>query len=742
MIRAVVMLALLIGSMAPGSARAQADAAINTDVVLRVELASGQREFHLGEAIPLTLTFSSTVKDRYQLNTAQYDRSGRMEYEHFSVSPGDGAVDPLAGRKSPIGGGLTGYQFLGSKPWTLQLNVNEWVRFTRPGEYRLTTTSRRISVKDPTSVIGASAITVRGNDVVLRIVPANAAWQKSVLNRADATLAERPPTNPAEIDAYVRSRRTALEALRFLGTRDAIRELAKRMPEEELGGLEWVCLLGLVGAPDRAFARAALEDSLRDPDHAINGNFLYALRTLNSPPGEVEDWREIQRKVVEQLISTLSTKRGKALSVSLGTAVNEAWNGAPLPSATVEKLVQQFVARFDQLPLAEQNMLLTYRWDKVAGPAMLPILRRYAQNYKEGGNPQDPEGYQSRQLSASALQHWYELDPAGARPAIIREISKAQPRYDARVLGILPDKTLPEVEGLLAEHFVVSDDLVTSSRLASLIARYGSDAILPQVVGKIDPQIGKWACDIQSPALAYVLRVSPALARPRIEKALAAREFTGCSHTLFQTISEIHYDPVLEEIGVAALDDADPQVAMTAATMLGRFGSAAVEETLWQHYLSWSARWQGREAELDLTFAEMHGDRVHELGLGENLLSALASGRSWLADEGRLRQLAQITRVRRLHQQLDGYLKIWAKQPLTITVVHNGGLSSFEARVAQYQPRTMEEVEEKVGQFPRGTKFYVATSATPSPADRESVARLREFLNRHGFVVAGETVAQ
>ena len=106
-------------------------------------------------------------------------------------------------------------------------------------------------------------------------------------------------------------------------------------------------------------------------------------------------------------------------------------------------------------------------------------------------------------------------------------------------------------------------------------------------------KIGKWACGIQNPILAYLLRVNPATARPRIEQAIAARgnEFSACNHGLFQTISEIRYDPVLEEIGIQSLDDPDPEVAMTAATMLGNFGSPAAESALWHRYTSWSAQW-------------------------------------------------------------------------------------------------------------------------------------------------------
>jgi hypothetical protein len=97
---------------------------------------------------------------------------------------------------------------------------------------------------------------------------------------------------------------------------------------------------------------------------------------------------------------------------------------------------------FDQLPLNEQNSLLSYRWDKIGNAAMLPILRQYAQSYHDFPEMREANAYSSLQLSASALQSWYELDPAGARPGIIAEISRTRPRFGARVLGILPDGVL------------------------------------------------------------------------------------------------------------------------------------------------------------------------------------------------------------------------------------------------------------------------------------------------------------
>ena len=535
------------------------------------------------------------------------------------------------------------------------------------------------------------------------------------------------------------ARRKALETLRFLGTPDATAELAKRFRGEENGGLDYICMLGLISSPDSVVARRALEHELEEPDHPISDNFLYALQTLTASPGVPNpDWKKDERQVLQALVSALPDKRGKALTVSLTTAVNKAWNGAELSEQTTSALVGQMVSLFDQLPPDGQALLLTYRWDKIAGPNMLPILRRVAENYQEFPQMREMNAYRSLDLSASALQHWYELDPAGARPAIIREITRPRPRFGARVLGILPDKTLPEVDFALAEHLTVSDDFDGMSNIASLIARYSTDAILPQVTAKLDPELGKWSCAIQYPLLAYMLRVNPVLARPRIEEAVAARGkgFSACNHGMFQSIAELHYDPALEEIGIHSLNDPDPQVAMTAATMLGKYGSPAAESALRERFAAWSAAWTGREAELDLTFAESSGDPIYQLGLGENLVQAIATAKSWLADEGSLRRLSELTRVKRVRDRLDTYLAAWENGPPIISFHNNPAPSGLEARVAQYEFHSVDEMESKLRQFPSGTKFVLMTPSHDPEADEHTLAEVSSFLNSHGMIVA------
>jgi hypothetical protein len=87
---------------------------------------------------------------------------------------------------------------------------------------------------------------------------------------------------------------------------------------------------------------------------------------------------------------------------------------------------------------------------------------------------------------------------------------------------------------------------------------------------------------------------------------------------------------------------------------------------------------------------------------------------------------------------LDRYLKVWENQPLVISFNENPPPVGFEARVAQYDFHSMHELEEKLSQFPAGTKFLLSTPPMDSIANGQSLTDLNTFLSSHGMIVAGE----
>lgn len=183
------------------------------------------------------------------------------------------------------------------------------------------------------------------------------------------------------------------------------------------------------------------------------------------------------------LIAALPNKKSTALDEGLKTAMQgmEPWIAAELKNQFVARLIESI----DQLTIQQQLDWLARDWSKVKDSKWLPTLRSIATQYTDFAPPHNRmDAYQSLQVTGTALRRWYELDPTGARPAMIAEIVRPKPRYSANTLGVLPDETLPTEEQTIASHFVSAPDYETEGNLASLLARHADVAVLPTVLGK------------------------------------------------------------------------------------------------------------------------------------------------------------------------------------------------------------------------------------------------------------------
>jgi hypothetical protein len=405
---------------------------------------------------------------------------------------------------------------------------------------------------------------------------------------------------------------------------------------------------------------------------------------------------------------------------------------------------------FDRLPISDRTRLLTYRWDKIKNAALLPILMKYAQDDRDPSDLDVDEFHQVPELTLAALTHWYELDPDGARPLIIKEITRPQPRYGGRALGFLPDETLPEVDEALCTNLISAKDFDKLDHVASLIARYATPSIMPRLLRSLDKHLEDWSCDIANPILAYILRVNPELARPRIEKAVqAARRkqnprwmLAGCDSSVLSEIAAIHYNPLLEQIAIRNLDDHNATTAVHAAQMLGKYGSAAAEAELWKRYEVWSKRCAGHESELNRAWlAGSEKVDAYRMGVGGALLQALATGHAWLADPVKLQRLKEMNKLAFVQHGVDGYLEHWDHRPLYLSFYNFG---EFRGSVAQYdydEIKSYQRLKEKLAEFPVGTQFVIS-----SPDDTSEEAKrmddLCQFLNDRGIELLVETFVE
>jgi hypothetical protein len=136
---------------------------------------------------------------------------------------------------------------------------------------------------------------------------------------------------------------------------------------------------------------------------------------------------------------------------------------------------------------------------------------------------------------------------------------------------MLDDETLPSVEVSLAEHLNSSkNNLDASYRLSSLIERYATRSVESRILALLDPMLGKGPCVLQSNLLAYVVRVDPEAARPRLEKALVSRGqgFSGCYQRLFTDVGTRRRSPLLQELAMKNLENADSAIAADARSYI------------------------------------------------------------------------------------------------------------------------------------------------------------------------------
>jgi hypothetical protein len=218
---------------------------------------------------------------------------------------------------------------------------------------------------------------------------------------------------------------------------------------------------GLIGSPRRDIGLQEMNKLFDAPDFPISELFLTAMSILpldpNEPAGSLRKQRDENLKALRQrLVSALPNKRGTALAISVGTAM--LGMGPNMPAEIKAKLISQLIQVFPTLPLEKQLTWVYYRWQQVKCPEWLPLLRTLALHYEDVPELREMHAYESLQLSGAAPTHWYELDPEGARSAVMTEITRPKPRYNATVLGLLPDQILPQVEHIVAAHLLETDN--------------------------------------------------------------------------------------------------------------------------------------------------------------------------------------------------------------------------------------------------------------------------------------------
>ena len=705
-------------------------------VTLTLRIADGRRQFRPGEVIPIELTFNSNVPNRFVVDSADYDRSGRLTIDQFRIAPINAVTDPMLDYYSAIsggiiGGGLRGMGRLGEKPFTVTLELNQWFRFDTPGTFTLSVRSDRVTDEVNRQPRSQPTVPVESNTITFQVLPRNEQWEAAELERALQILSR--PRQPGW--------RTGCLIPRFLGTRAAVDEMIRRIGDD---ACSFDFMAGLYGAPDRTYVVQRLEAGIAAPDQVVTQSYLRTLAVLSvytqqpslRPPqtaaakGRLNVGGELARRpelvefemerYAQMLEAALATKTGAARAVStadhLATVRSRAAAGST-PVAAAESVRRQLIASFSDLPASRQERLLSYEWQTVADVALVPALRQLASG--------------STGLADFALRRLYQLAPDEGRARILATIRKPHPGSTLKTLGALPEVTLPELDEDLARSADPNNPLGFG---LALVYRYASPAVASRIRQAIVPAVGQFACVPQNYALAYFLRVSPQEGIALVERALAARGKTNCYQFLLNETARLRMTPGLESLMITALDDEHPRVVQNAIEALGEFGSPAALPVLRSHFDSWQRVWRGRANELRVTQLAAPGDPGVANGAIEMAyLRALATGRGWLTDGGDIAALREWCVTDGCRSSADDFLR--QAGDTTIDISRFEAFDDLTAQIAQYRLDSLPSLTRKLSQYPRGTSFMLRMTDGDPVQRRTLTAELRAWATKQGFAV-------
>jgi hypothetical protein len=696
-------------------------------VTLTFRLADQRRQFRPGEVIPIELEFSSTTAKRFTVDGATYDRSGRLTIDEFVIDRIDDVSDAMLDYFGSIGGymggGIRSMGVLGESPFTVKLELNEWFRFDKPGMYTLAVRSRRVIDE---SVTPHAVVPVESNTVSFEILPRDATWEASQLETARRIVdANGPPLGA----------RPGCRKMRFLGTVAAAMEMIRRYGADPDQGCDFEYMVGLFGAPNRAAVVRAMEAGLRAAGQPVTGSYLRTLSTLSvylqHPEFRPAQTRETKGRLVagaelsrrSDLIDAVLSVYGDMLAAAMPDKTDRA---RAITLAEAQALVQrqlsagsptsrdQLAAAFLDLPVERQASLLEYQWRTVAGPAMLPALRRLV----------DAPPSNASSLPDLALRRLAQLAPDEARPRIVREIQNPRRGATLKTLGSLSDAELPDLDDALAANFEASNSEIH----AALVQRYATRKIAPRILASAGDKIGSMACSQQASILAYFLRVDEATGSMLLDRAMTSRA-TGC-WTFLNQIAALRMTPVVQTRAIADLDNPDPDVVIAAIQTLGQHGSPAALEQLRMAFQRWHATWADRAAELEYSRA-VERPNARQAMVEDAFRQALGAGQRWLMRADDLRELQSLCVTNNCRQQI-GYMIHDDDTRIMLWSINDSEESNIE--LAQYRFSSIKALEEMLARYPRGTAFVVQP-ANQAGDVTAAISELLTFAASHGLSI-------
>src|SRR5262249_2997597 len=420
------------------------------DVKVRLSLDGGKSVYRIGEPIRLILSFTSDA-DGYQLNTTTTKPASPVD--ELRVTPDEGVSHWLHEYpgKNRYARDYAIMREITATPAIVQLTLNDWFRFDRPGKYSVQVKTRRVSrAENPRNP--APVINLLTNEVRFEMAPMTESEEEQEVRRLSALL--DAARNQKEEDRIS-------EELSYLVGEASAWEKARRYVASEgrSGNYYQNIFYGLFIARDRAPVRRLLEGALRDPNTPATHQLLHTLTRLRllqeggeppsargfDEPGNPNQQRysEIQDEYLRELAASLQKRTGKNRTTTAMTILLNAPKEPDRAASMLSDARKILLQEFDGLSIYDQDLLLNGYWDKFRDPSIKPALERMLTKELP---------LQTSNTRASALKRLMELDPDRSRSFVVPESAVPILSVDAKVLGAWKERHCRRREAALLDQ--------------------------------------------------------------------------------------------------------------------------------------------------------------------------------------------------------------------------------------------------------------------------------------------------
>ncbi|WP_031498943.1 hypothetical protein [Bryobacter aggregatus] len=687
-------------------------------------LSTDKSKYYLGEVIPLTLSFLTTQAQTFATLPAPRT-SGPSPWEALTLDPDDSQPAARMVQGGFAGSGPMGnVQFLSpEQPSQNTVFLNDWSPIHKPGTYRIYLVSRRISqLTEP----GLPAMELRNsnnrtplelasNIIQIEIVQPPPQWVAERIREATATL-DAPPQQDPEMQSH------AFQILRFLDTPESASALITHIPEEYTAET-YPVTQAILNSAHWEQVLPQMQQQLNAPRQPINETFLKTLTELSlrkklgrlTPPESqtpeaqlrwqnvatqrAHQFEEQQASLASQLLAALPKKTPEARSQSRETLIRLAVSSATTPP-WADAFLAEMIADFHSLTTRQQEDLLSSRWYLVRRAKILPILLEYYAS---------PPNSPSRSIIDLVVQRIYELAPDQGRQIILKELHKQEDQLlGLSTVMMLPDPVLPELHEVFLAQMARG-----GSPPGHLITRYANGDILPAVKARFLAFVAE--LDRQKlphcthPLIFYFLKYDPDFGRQQLIQSFASCNYQSIVNGI-DPLGRYAMSSALESIAIEQLPSGIVGIKRGAAELLGRYGSKAAQKPLWdtiEYFRNW---WKDREADLQTPIGEE--SRILE----RTLASALGQAQNWVLDSRGLDRLHSLCSSK----ECRAFVQDWIHKTNGAIAINYSDIPPQPAFfVAQYSVRGTAALQEKLSQFPAGSRFRIEDT----PSDRTAHLR-------------------